>query len=116
MKKVIALFLALSCLPGLIGYAKEHSIKASINGNMKTYYALSDGTWLCDDVFYQYRLEITGRLNNAACDCSYVYLSNLENLTFEQAWKASGLSSDANDYFPIEDAVLVELNSVERKP
>ena len=38
----------------------------------------------------------------------FVYLSNVENISFEQAWRASGLSSLLNDYFEAEDAVLVE--------
>ena len=75
-----------------------------------TYYEMSDGTWQVDGHTYKYRLEITGRLHNAVVDSTYVYLSNLEEITFEQAWKASGLSSDSNDYFQIQDAVLVEMN------
>ena len=70
----------------------------------------TDGTWSCDGYTYQYRLEIKGRLNNAVQDSEYVYLSNIPEITFEQAWKASGLSSDSNDYFQIQDAVLVEMN------
>ena len=81
-----------------------------IKGNMKTYYQTTDGTWSCDGYTYQYRLEIKGRLNNAVQDSQYVYLSNIPEITFEQAWKASGLSSDSNDYFQIQDAVLVEMN------
>ena len=81
-----------------------------INGNMKTYYQMTNGTWSCDGYIYQYRLEIKGRLNNAAQDSEYVYLSNIPEITFDQAWKASGLSSDSNDYFQIQDAVLVEMN------
>lgn len=30
------------------------------------YYEMSDGTWKTDDHTYQYRLEITGRMGNAA--------------------------------------------------
>lgn len=33
----------------------------------------------------------------------------IEDITFEQAWKASGLSSNMDDYFDIDEAVLVEL-------
>ena len=76
---------------------------------MKTYCEMSGGTWQADGITYKYRLEISGRLPNAAKDSTYVYLSNLENITFEQAWKASGLSSSANDYFDASDAVLVEI-------
>ena len=76
---------------------------------MVRYYELSDGTWKTDDHIYQYRLEITGRLGGAAKDSTFVYLSNLPEITFDQAWKAAGLSSNMNDYFDPADAVLVEM-------
>lgn len=72
-----------------------------------TYYKMSDGTWKMEDQIYRYRLEITGRLHNAVKDTTYIYLSNIEDISFEQAWKASGLSSLTTDYFKIEDAILV---------
>lgn len=76
---------------------------------MVKYYEMSDGTWKTDDHTYQYRLEITGRMNNAAKDSTFVFLSNIEDITFEQAWKASGLSSNMNDYFEAEDAKFVAM-------
>ena len=76
---------------------------------MKTYSEMSDGTWQCDGHIYKYRLEISGRLSNAVKDSTYIYLSNIEDITFEQAWKASGLSSNMDDYFDIDEAVVVEL-------
>ena len=45
------------------------------------------------------------------CDTVYVYLSNKSEMSFEEAWKASGLSSNTDDYYSIEEAVLVELSS-----
>ena len=45
---------------------------------------------------------------NAAVDSTFVYLSNLESISFEQAWKAAGLSSNTADYFAVEDAILVD--------
>lgn len=74
---------------------------------LTTYYEMSDGTWKTDDYPYRYRLVITGRLSNAAKDTTYTILSNRKNITFEQAWKASGLSSNSEDYFEVEDAVFV---------
>lgn len=71
------------------------------------HYEMSDGTWKTDDYSYQYRLEITGRMNNADKDSTYVILSNTKDITFEQAWKASGLSSNMDDYFEEEDAKIV---------
>lgn len=71
------------------------------------YYEMSDGTWKTDDYTYQYRLEITGRLNGAEKDSTFIFLSNSKDITFEQAWKASGLSSNMDDYFKEEDAKFV---------
>lgn len=76
---------------------------------MVTHYEMSDGTWKTDNYTYQYRLEISGRMNGAAKDSTYVFLSNMEDITFEQAWKASGLSSDMDDYFDEEEAKLVAI-------
>lgn len=71
------------------------------------YYEMSDGTWKTDDYTYQYRVEVTGRMNNAAKDSMFVFLSNTKDITFDQAWKASGLSSDIDDYFKEEETKLV---------
>lgn len=76
---------------------------------MVQYYEMSDGTWKTDDYTYQYRLELTGRMNNAEKDSTFVFLSNIKDITFEQAWKASGLSSNTADYFKEEDAKLVAM-------
>ena len=77
---------------------------------MVKYYEMSDGTWKTDDDHtYQYRLEITGRMSNEAKDSTFVFLSNTKDITFEQAWKASGFSSNMNDYFKEEDSKLVAM-------
>ena len=80
----------------------------TIKAGLKTYYQLSDGTWRADGRNYRYRLEISGRMHNAAVSSTFVYLSNLETITFEQAWLAAGLSSNTEDYFAPEEAVLVD--------
>ena len=92
------------------GCARKAVAKNTIDGNMKTYYEMTDGTWMCDDHMYQYRLEITGRMPNAAVDSSFVYLSNIEEITFDQAYKSAGISSNSDDYFSPEEAVLVEMS------
>lgn len=76
------------------------------------YYEMSDGTWKTDDYTYQYRLEITGRMNNAEKDSTFVYLSNTKDITFEQAWKASGFSSNTDDYFKEDEAKLVAMKQI----
>lgn len=68
---------------------------------------MSDGTWKTDEYTYEHKLTITGRLSNASKDITYTILSNTENISFEQAWKASGLSSNMADYFKPEDVVFV---------
>ncbi len=112
MKKFVALVLALICILSFVGCsdAPADSVK-TIEGNIRTYYELSDGTWQVNGHNYKHRLEITGRLHNAVADSTYVYLSNLEEITFAQAWKASGISSNTEDYFTVEEAMLVEMGT-----
>ena len=99
---ILSLFLVSACAK------KEDGIKNTIEGSRKTYYEMTDGTFKCEEYTYKYRLEISGRIPNAAKDSTFVYLSNLPEISFEQAWKASGLSSSLDDYFSEEDALLVE--------
>ena len=80
----------------------------TIYGNVKTYFRNTNGTWQVDGRNYKYRLVITGRTPNATVDTTFVYLSNLETITFEQAYLAAGASSNSEDYFSAEEAVLVE--------
>ncbi len=111
MKKRITACFILVLILSMVGCSEKHEIKSTVKSDRNTYYEMTDGTWLCNNISYKYRLEITGKLNHAACNTTFVYLSNLENITFEQAWKASGLSSNLNDYFSPEDAVLIEITT-----
>lgn len=95
-------------LLSLVFNANQPEPIRTIEGDLKTYYQMSDGTWQVDGKTYKYRLAIAGRMPNAAVDSTFVYLSNLEDITFDQAWKAAGLSSNSSDYFDVEKAVLVE--------
>ena len=121
MKKIIiimGLILGFICLVGDIG--KEPSIVTKYeitelensfnNGdfvNIVEYYEMSDVTWKTKDYEYKFRLEITGRMKNAVKDSTFIFLSNIKDITFEQAWKASGFSSDINDYFKKEEVKFV---------
>ena len=73
----------------------------------KLHYKSNDGTWVCENYTYKYRLEISGRTKNADKNTTYIVLSNSKDITFEQTWKASGLSSLMSDYFDPKDAVIV---------
>ena len=124
MKKIVAVILLSVMLFSLIGCSqKEVSLIKTYdvtdselteecfeNNELVTivkYYEMSDDTWKTDDYTYQYRVEVTGRMNNAMKDSMYVFLSNTKDITFDQAWKASGLSSNIDDYFKEEETKLV---------
>ena len=108
MKKLLCIVFALLMVLACVGCGAGKP-KTVIEGNMKSYSEMSDGTWECNGNTYKYRLEITGRIHGASMDSTFVYLSNLKEITFDQAWKAAGLSSNTNDYFNVKDAVLVEM-------
>lgn len=110
--KRIRCFAAVFCLLLLLaGCAGEPKVKQTFEGNLASYAEMTDGTWTCDGRSYAYRLEIRGRLSRAACDSVFVYLSNVPEISFERAAKAAGLSSNLDDYFAPEEAVLVELGT-----
>lgn len=110
MKRIAGMLLCILLAVTLAGCAKKPAVKNTIEGNLYTYFELTDGTWMCENNIYQYRLEVHGRMPNAAVDSSFVYLSNVREITFEQAYKAAGVSSDSNDYFLPEVAILVEMH------
>ena len=108
MKKLIAFVLAVVCVLGLFGCGNLPPERtAAFEGRFRPYYKLSDDTWEYEGHTYKYRLEIKGTMPNAKTVSTFTFLSNVE-ITFDQAWKAAGLSSNMNDYFDIEDAVLVD--------
>lgn len=123
MKKIIRITLITLMLFSLLGCSQkeasvvkvyeitdsEHAFEDDELVTIVKYYEMSDGTWRTDTHTYKYRLEITGRMGGAVKDSTFVFLSNLKSITFEQAWRASGLSSNMNDYFKEEDAKFVAL-------
>lgn len=112
MKKLIALVAAVLCIWGLCSCnGPTPECTKTFESDLKTYYEMSDGTWKCDGHTYRYRLEISGTMPHAAAGSTFVYLSNIKDISFEQAWKAAGLSSNTADYFAPEDAVLVEMKA-----
>ena len=121
MKRLAALIIAIVCITIFSGCKdsgesgkpdiKDLSIVETYNSNIATYYKMSDGSWHVNGQSYEYRLEINGRMPKAAVDSTFVYLSNNENISFEQAWKAAGFSSNTADYFSADEAVLVEMQN-----
>ena len=109
MKRIFALIVSVLLILPVFGCAKKASVKKTVEGGYQTYYEMSDGTWKCGDHTYKYRLEISGRMPNAVKDSTFVYLSNIEEIPFERAYMAAGVSSNSEDYFSPEEAVLVEM-------
>lgn len=109
MNRIWAILFCILIVLSLPGCKKQAVVLDTIEGGMKTYVKMSDGTWKCDGHTYGYRLEISGKMPNAVKDSTFVYLSNIRNISFAQAYKASGVSSNSEDYFSPEEAVLVEI-------
>ena len=105
MKKLIVLLLILACLFTLPACSDRPERVNTIEGNVNTYYEMSDGTWEAMKHTYKHRLELKGMAPNTTYFTTYVYLSNIDEITFERAWKAATFSSA---YFDVEEAVLVE--------
>ena len=105
---LLAAILTFFLLSGCTQEQTAPDVVDTITTELAVYNEMSDGTWQMDGQSYQYRLTISGRMPNAVADSTFVYLSNLENITFDQAWKAAGFSSNTADYFSPEEAVLVD--------
>ena len=110
MKRIVFSIVCLIMIISLCGCVNKNKFfKNEIEGNMKTYYEMKNGMWFYENNIYKYRLTIVGTIPNAETESTFVYLSNMKNISFEQAYKAAGISSDSNDYFKTKDAVLVEM-------
>ena len=85
----------------------DREVKSTYESDFGRYYEMDDGTWIYNGRSYKYRLEITGRMNNAAKESTFIYLSNIEDIPFDRAAMASGLSSNTDDYYSPEEAVFI---------
>lgn len=110
MNKKLFAILAVCLL--FIGCGENEIIKtydqSDDNGVMKTYYEMKDGTWKCDDIIYQYRLELNGRMPNAEKDSCFVVLTDDKSLSFETVSK-SLYSSLLKDVDAMKGSVIVEM-------
>ena len=110
MKKLWAIFVLEVTL--LAGCGKSGVINtyqpSEGNGVVKTYYEMDDGTWLCNQKNYQYRLELTGRMPTAQEDSCYVVLTDRDDLTFEDVSK-SLYSSLLKDSEVMKGSIIVEM-------
>ncbi len=110
MKKLLTA--VVFCTVLFVGCGKNETTKtyeqSEKDGVVKTYYEMDDGTWKCDDVTYQHRLELSGKMPNAAKDSRFVVLTDQEGLTFEEVSK-SLYSSSMKDVRVMEGSVIVEM-------
>ena len=82
--------------------------KSENAGITATYYEIDNGTWKCDGVTYQFRLELSGRMPNAESDSYYAVLTDNKNLTFEDVSK-SLYGSLLEDSKIMEGSIIVEM-------
>lgn len=85
----------------------ESNYNNSIPVIKANYYRMSNNTWKTDDHSYKYMLILSGKDTVAAKVTTYYVLSNHKDITFEDAFWASGISSNREDYFEPEEAVIV---------
>ena len=70
-------------------------------------YERVDGPFKLGDYTYKYKITVSGRIPSSRAITTYCFYSNVEEISFHRAWLASGLSSNLDDYFEIEEAVTV---------
>lgn len=67
----IVIIVLILCITGCSSPRKSKAYKDGI----RTYYSLSDGSWLCEEISYKERLEIKGTIKDR--EVTYIYLSNI---------------------------------------
>ena len=96
----------------------EEQVQETINSgafvNLMNYYQFYDGTWAVefldaswDHFKYQYKLELTGTDATDGKETTYIVLSNREDITFAEAWKATGTDDPSAGGFDLADAIIV---------
>ncbi len=99
----IVIIVLILCITGCSSPRKSKAYKDGI----RTYYSLSDGSWLCEEISYKERLEIKGTIKDH--EVTYIYLSNIGDITFRQAELNSGISSNRSICFEPEEAIMVDM-------
>ncbi len=92
--------------PDTYGRLKEEQKGNSLEEEAK----YVDGSWIFKGKSYRYRLEVTGRWENAEKDVTYVVVTNKKDITFEELFPLSGLSSDLDAKWEVErDTALIRI-------
>lgn len=77
-------------------------------GDARTDFSLGDGSWEENGLSYTSCTELIGCIPGTEKEASFTVLSN-RDITFEEAWKASGLNAEATEFFDPKDAVIVKM-------
>lgn len=94
----------------------EHESDAAGYYVLISHYEMSDGTWRTDTGAYKYRLIIEGTQGSQQKKFDYIYLSNIEEISYHEAMMASGLSSYMPDYFDEATAKFVGFRTENNNP
>lgn len=110
MKNLLISLLFLAVM--LTGCGKNDIVEsyepAEDNDVLVAYHEMSDGTWKCGGTTYPFRLELSGRMPNAAVDSFYVVLTDNSALTFEDVTR-SIFGSSTKDSEIMNGSVIVEM-------
>lgn len=77
-------------------------------GPLVAYSENEDGTWSAKGNTYKYRKVLTGRMPQAEKDTTFIVLSNVETVSFQNAMDDM-LSSNSSDHFDEEETIIVEM-------
>ena len=73
-----------------------------------------DGAWIFKGKSYRYRLEVTGRMKSAVKDMTYVIVTNDKDITFDELFPLSGLSSSLDAGAKLrENTALIRIETAE---
>lgn len=100
-----------TCAAGNLGEdrireAFESQLRSDNDSGILVPYSAQNGTWVTEDGReYRYQYTLTGRMNNAAMDTTFVVLSNQEKVTFEQCVQDI-FSSNMEEHFKPEETII----------
>ena len=89
--------------------AFESQLRSDTDSGILVPCSVQNGIFVTEDGReYQYRYVLTGRINNAVMDTTFVVLSNQESMTFEQCVQDI-FSSNSEEHFPPEESVIASM-------
>ena len=94
---------------GRIREAFESQIRSDNDSGILAHYSAQNGFWVTEDgKEYRYQYTLTGRMNNAVMDTTFIVLSNQEKVTFEQCVRDI-FSSNLDEHFKPEETIITAM-------